>query len=218
MITKVCNVCKQEKIIDSFYKRGDGRKNQCKQCELIKSSLNYYKKAEEKRKSARRAYTKKKSENKCFICKEYSTTRYCEKCSKPVYERSKNRYKKRKEDGQCVNCSRFKIDKAYNLCEVCRERTGIYCRNRYKATRQKVIDFYGSNCRCCGETEICFLAIDHINGGGNKHRKEVGIGFNFYMWLINNNFPEGFQVLCHNCNYAKYSLGICPHQLKKQYS
>ena len=22
-------------------------------------------------------------------------------------------------------------------------------------------------------------------------------------WIIKNNFPKGFQVLCHNCNYAK---------------
>jgi hypothetical protein len=33
----------------------------------------------------------------------------------------------------------------------------------------------------------------------------------FYRWLITNNFPDDFQILCHNCNYAK-SHGGCPHK------
>lgn len=53
----------------------------------------------------------------------------------------------------------------------------------------------------CGESRIQCLTIDHINGGGNKHRKEVGEGVTFYRWLIKNNFPEGFRVLCMNCNF-----------------
>ncbi len=53
----------------------------------------------------------------------------------------------------------------------------------------------------------------HINGGGSKHRKELGlIGRAFYAWLVHNNFPSGFQTLCHNCNQAKSLYGICPHQ------
>ena len=26
-----------------------------------------------------------------------------------------------------------------------------------------------------------------------------------------NNYPEGFQVLCSNCNFAKGKYGSCPH-------
>lgn len=71
-------------------------------------------------------------------------------------------------------------------------------------------------CACCGEKHLEFLSIDHINGGGNKHRKEMvnqgGSGGNIYWWLIKNDFPPGFQVLCHNCNMAKGFYGHCPHQ------
>jgi hypothetical protein len=77
-----------------------------------------------------------------------------------------------------------------------------------------IINHYGGKCACCGETEIDFLAIDHTNGDGCKHRREIGIGgTNTYCWLKRNNFPEGFRVLCHNCNWGIHvNNGICPHK------
>lgn len=84
------------------------------------------------------------------------------------------------------------------------------------ARRESVLAYYGSLCICCGEKEIKFLCIDHINGGGNEHRREMtknksGNGGNIYYWLVKNNFPPGFQILCHNCNMAKGFYGECPH-------
>ncbi len=36
------------------------------------------------------------------------------------------------------------------------------------------------------------------------------------MWLKANNFPPGFQTLCHNCNIGKHrNKGICPHKQKR---
>ena len=49
--------------------------------------------------------------------------------------------------------------------------------------------------------DIRALSIDHINSDGASHRKEVGNGM--YRWLLKNNFPEGFQVLCMNCQFIK---------------
>lgn len=66
--------------------------------------------------------------------------------------------------------------------------------------------------RSCGEDTYKFLAIDHINGGGGADRKIVGAGFPFYQSLIKRRFPDGFQVLCHNCNLAKGFYGVCPHK------
>ena len=84
--------------------------------------------------------------------------------------------------------------------------------NRLKL-RMEVLKVYGGVCQCCGESEIKFLAIDHINGGGNKHNIQLKKrGINFYRWLRKNNFPKGFQVLCHNCNMAKGFYGRCPHK------
>ncbi|HEY5234710.1 MAG TPA: hypothetical protein VIJ14_00920 [Rhabdochlamydiaceae bacterium] len=70
-------------------------------------------------------------------------------------------------------------------------------------------------CICCGETEIKFLALDHIHGKGNKHRRmttgEGKAGMTMYRWARNNNYPKMFQILCHNCNMAKGFWGVCPH-------
>ncbi len=82
----------------------------------------------------------------------------------------------------------------------------------YKKHRQEVFVAYGgAKCSCCGETEFHFLCIDHVNGGGNKHRKEVPGGVGMISWLRKNNYPKGFRVLCHNCNQAIAVLGRCPH-------
>src|SRR3990167_4626766 len=76
--------------------------------------------------------------------------------------------------------------------------------------RMGALEAYGMKCTCCGESELKFLAIDHINGGGRKHRKEIG--GNFYQWLKINKYPAGFQTHCHNCNQAKGYYGECPHK------
>jgi hypothetical protein len=88
-----------------------------------------------------------------------------------------------------------------------------YHREYARRQREMVIKNYGNKCVCCGEKNYYFLSIDHINGGGNKHRKEIG--GNFYGWLIRNKFPKGFQVLCYNCNFAKGHYEKCPHELIK---
>lgn len=87
-----------------------------------------------------------------------------------------------------------------------------YHRDYQRRARLKAITHYGGKCICCGETEIKFLSIDHIDGGGGKHRKIIGT--NSSMWVIRNNFPSGFQILCHNCNMAKGIYGECPHNLQ----
>jgi len=83
-----------------------------------------------------------------------------------------------------------------------------------RACRQKALDHYGSVCACCGESTYEFLVIDHINGGGTKHRKGIGVkraGAVIYRWLKQNNYPEGFRVLCQNCNSALGHYKYCPH-------
>lgn len=62
-----------------------------------------------------------------------------------------------------------------------------------------------------------FLTIDHINNDCAKHRKENKwiSSSSIYPWLIKNNFPEGFRLLCYNCNCARYHIGWCPHEVMK---
>jgi hypothetical protein len=82
--------------------------------------------------------------------------------------------------------------------------------------KQYIIDEYGGKCACCGESQIDFLTIDHINNDGAAHKKEHGTRFHLYAWLKRNNYPkDNFQLLCYNCNCAKGKLGYCPHNKKE---
>lgn len=84
---------------------------------------------------------------------------------------------------------------------------------RRRRNRMVVIEHYGGKCACCGETQIQFLALDHIHGGGSAHRREIGLkGATFYAWIVRQDFPLGYRVLCHNCNLAIGFYGKCPHQ------
>lgn len=91
-----------------------------------------------------------------------------------------------------------------------------WANENHRKRRLLVIMTYGGRCVCCKESELAFLTMDHIDEGGNAHRRtltkdgSIAGSPKFYNWLIKNNFPSGFQVLCHNCNFAK-SHGGCPH-------
>ena len=73
-------------------------------------------------------------------------------------------------------------------------------------------------CRCCGEnTNIRFLAVDHIEGRSHLPKEQQNLdGDHMISWLKQNNCPEGFQILCHNCNSAKGMFGKCPHEIARQ--
>ena len=81
--------------------------------------------------------------------------------------------------------------------------------------RNTVLKHYSKGalkCACCGLQEIEFLTIDHIYGSGVQHRKKVGSGNTFYRWIVKNNFPKIFRVLCMNCNFSYGHYGYCPHK------
>jgi len=84
---------------------------------------------------------------------------------------------------------------------------------RRQALKIAVLEAYGGPvCACCGEMDMRFLTIDHVNNDGAQHKKVIGKG-SLYAWLKKNGYPEGFQVLCWNCNCGRHhNGGICPHK------
>lgn len=92
-----------------------------------------------------------------------------------------------------------------------RRRRGSNTWEHNQAAKLRVIGRYGGSCRCCGQTGLDKLVIDHINGGGSKE-KATYPSRNVYLFL-DGSLPDHnrFQVLCQNCNQAKASLGACPH-------
>ena len=95
-----------------------------------------------------------------------------------------------------------------------KEERILYGKLKNSNYKKKCINHYGGKCKCCGESNMVFLSMDHMNNDGAKHRREFKTrgGSDTYRWIIKNNYPKGFQVLCMNCNHAK-RFGVCPHKL-----
>lgn len=99
--------------------------------------------------------------------------------------------------------------------ERLRDKKIQWNRNYWQKIKKEVINYYGGKCACCGEKYLEFLCIDHINGGGSKHRKIIKArGGAFLRFLRSINYPKGYQVLCHNCNASLAHHGYCPHKPK----
>jgi hypothetical protein len=76
-----------------------------------------------------------------------------------------------------------------------------------QALKPEVIAAYGGKCVCCSEAHLEFLSIDHVNGYKDGPRGGAAL----YSWLKQNDYPEGFRVLCMSCNMALGYLGYCGH-------
>lgn len=155
----------------------------------------------------------------------FTVDKHCNKCGILLTDLNWYKYYKKRWMNICKKCDNKRNREYYQKHKVealLRKRKyrlehgeEIKARSRAKTLEIKttIINHYGKECACCGETEIKFLTIDHIEGGGTKHRKQLGGGGQrIYRWLIKNNFPEGYQVLCWNCNCAKGLYNTCPHQ------
>jgi hypothetical protein len=142
--------------------------------------------------------------------------------------RENARREKKLAKGICGTCSKPAAP-GRKRCEVCLARGRDYENAKNRRLKEQTIARYGGKCMCpggCDVKDMEFLCIDHINGGGNKHRKELGGnrlkatskeyrsrgGVNFYKWLERTGFPEGYRVLCYNCNCARGFSGYCPHE------
>jgi hypothetical protein len=78
---------------------------------------------------------------------------------------------------------------------------------RHNSNKMKCLVHYSSaKPECCwagcNVTDTDMLQIDHIHNNGASNKKDYGTG-KLYVWLIKNNMPEGYQVLCANHNWKK---------------
>jgi hypothetical protein len=124
------------------------------------------------------------------------------------------------EPRRCNVCQRdlpltaFKTTTNNRLTTYCRDCTNEGNMARYQRYRLACLRHYSGDiphCACCGEAGLPFLCMDHINNDGAAHRKELRSNV-ITTWLVKNGFPDGFQVLCYNCNNGKrVNRGVCPH-------
>lgn len=143
----------------------------------------------------------------CTRCKKYladgdyyqSQPSWCKACCKSYQAAN---YRANKERRQA---------KGKEWAAANRRKTREYSFRAQQRRRGRAIAAYGGRCACCGEHRTEFLAIDHIHNDGKEHRRQLGAK-NIYHWLEVNGYPQDrFQLLCHNCNFAKNLYGQCPH-------
>jgi transcriptional regulator with XRE-family HTH domain len=130
----------------------------------------------------------------------------------------------------CTKCRRMlprtteffqPIKRASDFETRCKSCAALQRRDRHQKYRLDTLRHYGGDpprCACCDERLIEFLAIDHVNGGGNAHRREIKrtrSASSFSLWLKQEGYPPGYRVLCHNCNMAIGFYGRCPHKGSK---
>ena len=116
---------------------------------------------------------------------------------------------KRELDSWCRECYRVS-SLIYRVKDIDKARKGV--NRRLSEKRLQVLRHFGGGkvaCAACGESRVDCLSIDHINGGGNKHRRWLlskGIqpqGYSYYKWLLENGSTADYQVLCMNCQFIK---------------
>ena len=132
----------------------------------------------------------------------------CSRCGKD---------KRKKGSSYCRECANAWTREKYHSNTEHRKRHIEKVKERMSKIKFDVLKYYSNGkleCECCGESLYEFLEIDHINGGGCKHRKKIKAagGQMMYQWLVTNKYPPGFRVLCSNCNNAYGRYGYCPHK------
>lgn len=138
---------------------------------------------------------------KCAKCDAYKSTQsFC-----------KNKQTKSGRNCWCKKCV-IEYGKKYKILN--KEKVSIKNKINWNNIKINIYNLLGNKCNCCGEKEINFLQIDHINNDGFKER-HINKHIVQYFEHIKNN-RSNFQLLCANCNWGKkMNNGICPHKDNK---
>ncbi len=160
-----------------------------------------------------RKHTRKEGYKYCQACLDYckaKTAEHREDYAPRQKELSTQWYTDTVASGMCPQCNvRPRRPDRVN-CQECADARSAAGKRRQAKRRDAVFAHYGPVCVCCGETDVAFLQVDHVDGGGNAHRRQIGQS-QVYKWLIDNDFPPGYQVLCSKCNFAWGHNSCCPH-------
>lgn len=166
-------------------------------------------------------------QNICRICQKTtigSQRKYCDEC-RPSAARAWDRARKAryKKERRCTSCHQYMVGKqdvGLVRCDSCRQKFNAYTNKNNLELKLETFRAYGGLlCVCCGESEPCFLSLDHINDDGAKDRRQRGYpgGDTLYRNLRKEGWPPGYQVLCHNCNHGRYiNGGTCPHRKSRE--
>lgn len=177
---KQCGVCKKIKKKNQFNKRDDGAaglKWACKECQKNKRI-----------ESDSKRYSKLRID-KNWVMKSRASN---QASYRKLMATNPEKHKLKSNLWRIQNPDRFKA---------------MQFKSRLKRKIDVLMAYSNSSpaCKNCGIDDVDVLTIDHIDGGGSKHRRYLKeTGKEFYLELKKAGYPNGYQVLCHNCNFKKY--------------
>ena len=196
-----CTTCRRSQIIANGFK-------QCKKCR------------ERGRERASRQKDKARKSGNCVSClvrKARVGLKTCQDCAE---KRESNR-QRRIATGICFVCGKRPRQKTRKTCTICSKLDSQRHSGWRRRLKLETLNAYGGPiCSCvnCPEKSngvLEFLTIDHIDNNGAVHREKHSItaSTGLYLWLRNQNYPDGFRVLCFNCNTGRHiNGGACPHE------
>lgn len=173
---------------------------------------------------------KELSNSMFYLSKEGYRVHACNDCRKKLSNDRITKLRYNRKANNLCSCGRTPLP-GLGYCNVCQKKglqrynnlfkNNIEWQNKNnkesKVKRDKlkieVMLHYGGKCTCCEETHMEFLTIDHIIpvktlDSKPKHRS----GTFLYRWLKRNNYPDGYRVLCLNCNFSLGHYDYCPHK------
>ena len=125
-------------------------------------------------------------------------------------------YQITKNNGLCTSCGKVPPESG-TMCASCHTRILGNAKNFRNRIKTILYDHYGRSCECCGENNLKFLSIDHINNDGNLQRLQFKgqekLFTHVAKQIASGIAPTDLRVLCHNCNFGRqHNGGICPHK------
>jgi len=157
----------------------------------------------------------------CTKCGETSErsrpkSQVCRKCNSEWHQAYRQKHRVRLIARDRARYNSVKNDPEFRAAE---KKRGL---GYYRQVRDEAFMAYGGfrcSCECgCNISEPLFLELDHIAGNGAEHRRSLGFPGNgkgacnsMYQHLKRDGYPEGFRVLCSNCNKGRFrNGGTCP--------
>jgi len=223
---RTCKKCGKSFPLDTFPSYGKGRRHECRTC--YKSRMAQWWRDKNAGITKPKTDDKERECKQCgnvFLIEEFALVytinsrgvnyrqHTCKNCAREIHA-------KRQRKARAENPEKYRAiqSKSWNKNK---EKYNENKRIENKRIKDAAFNAYGGyKCACCGESEENMLNMDHIAEDGSIHRKEIGLvrgksgGNSIYRWLAENDYPQGFQVLCYNCNISKHrNGGICSHKM-----
>lgn len=135
---------------------------------------------------------------------------YCNECKEPLTNSNWATYTKNRGLNKCRACEKERIKllhREQRKSPTFREKEQKQkCISRLKLKIETML-YYGNECIKCGEKNILFLTLDHINNNGKYDKR----GVDLFGQLRKLGFPgknTQLQILCHNCNAIKELIKV----------